>query len=71
MSFGKVKKITDRGFGFITRDLEAGEIRAKDVFFHAKDLQGAKFDDLREGDQVEFEIADTDKGPKAIGITLI
>ena len=44
---GKIARVTDRGFGFITPD--DGQ---KDVFFHAKDLVDVEFNDLREGDMV-------------------
>ena len=40
---GKIARVTDRGFGFITPD--DGQ---KDVFFHAKDLNGVEFNDLKE-----------------------
>ena len=49
-----------KGFGFITPD--DGQ---KDVFFHAKDLNGVEFNDLREGDAVTFEIVEGPKGPAA------
>ena len=57
---GKIKTLTDRGFGFIARECEA-----KDLFFHSKDLVGVAFDDLKVGDEVSFEVAQSDKGPNA------
>jgi CspA family cold shock protein len=57
---GKIKTLTDRGFGFIAREGEA-----KDLFFHSKDLVGVAFDDLKVGDEVSFEVAQSDKGPNA------
>ncbi|MCL4403881.1 cold shock domain-containing protein [Patescibacteria group bacterium] len=57
---GKIKTLTDRGFGFITREGEA-----KDLFFHSKDLNGVAFDDLKVGDELSFDLVDTDKGPAA------
>jgi len=57
---GTIKKKTDRGFGFISREGEA-----KDLFFHSKDLVGVTFDELREGDEVTFEVVEGDKGPSA------
>ena len=63
--FGKVKRLTDKGYGFLVPDGN------KDVFFHAKNLDGVTFDDLREGDAVQFEITQGDKGPKAIGVSLV
>ena len=60
---GVIARLTDRGFGFITPD--GAE---KDVFFHAKELQGITFDELREGDVVTFEISDTPKGQSAVNV---
>ncbi|MDO8743021.1 MAG: cold shock domain-containing protein [Candidatus Azambacteria bacterium] len=63
---GTIKKITDRGFGFIAVDGEE-----KDLFFHSNELQGITFEELREGDRVSFEKADSAKGPSAKGVTRI
>jgi CspA family cold shock protein len=57
---GTIKKLTDKNFGFITRD-EGGD----DLFFHANSLVDVEFDALQEGDKVEFEITDTPKGQAA------
>ncbi len=48
----------DKGFGFI-KD-EAG----KDYFFHQSSVYGEGLDNLREGDSVEFEVAQGPKGPR-------
>ena len=64
MAKGTIKKLTDRGFGFITPE-EGG----KDLFFHSKELQGIQFNDLREGDAVEFEIGESPKGPNATKVS--
>lgn len=61
---GKISRVTDRGFGFITPD--EGD---KDVFFHAKDLVDVEFNDLGEGEAVTFEIVDGPKGPAAANVT--
>lgn len=61
---GTIKTKTDRGFGFISREGEA-----KDLFFHSKDLQGVTFDELKEGDQVSFEVQQGEKGPSATNVT--
>ena len=60
---GTIKKLTDKNFGFITRD-EGGN----DLFFHANNLEGVDFDQLREGDTVTFEIEETPKGNAAVNI---
>lgn len=64
MMTGTIKRLTDKGFGFITPD-EAG---AKDVFFHTSALVDVMFDDLREGDKVTFETEESDKGPRAVNV---
>lgn len=61
---GTIKTLTDRGFGFITREGEA-----KDLFFHSKDLVGVMFDQLKVGDVVNFEVTDGPKGPAATNVT--
>ena len=60
---GTIKTLTDRGFGFISREGEA-----KDLFFHSKELQGVAFDDLKVGDVVSFEVVDGEKGPSATNV---
>ncbi|MFZ2682092.1 MAG: cold shock domain-containing protein [Patescibacteria group bacterium] len=67
MMTGTIKRLTDKGFGFITPD-EAG---AKDVFFHTSALVDVMFDDLREGDKVSFETEESDKGPRAVNVQRI
>lgn len=63
---GTIARLTDRGFGFITP--EGGD---KDVFFHANEVQGAAFNDLREGDAVTFEMSDGPKGPAATNVARV
>ena len=60
---GTIKKLTDKNFGFISQDGEE-----KDLFFHANELVGVSFDELREGDAVTFEVADSPKGPAAVKV---
>jgi len=60
MNEGTIARLTDRGYGFISREGEE-----KDLFFHANELVDATFDDLKEGDKVTFEVADSPKGPSA------
>jgi CspA family cold shock protein len=59
MPVGTIKKlVADRGFGFIKT--ERG-----DLFFHRSALQEAEFEDLREGDSVEYTEGSGPKGPRA------
>jgi cold shock protein len=60
---GTIKTLTDRGFGFISREGEA-----KDLFFHSKELKGVSFDELKVGDTVTFEVVDGEKGPAATNV---
>ena len=66
MEKGTIARLTDRGFGFISREGEE-----KDLFFHSNELQGVEFNDLREGDQVEFEVSESPKGPNATNVTRV
>lgn len=61
---GTIKTLTDRGFGFITREGET-----KDLFFHSKDLVGVTFDELKVGDTLTFEITEGPKGPAATNVS--
>ena len=58
MPTGTIKKLTDRGFGFITTD--SGEL-----FFHMSAVQGCTYEDLREGQSVEYTEGQGPKGPRA------
>lgn len=60
---GTIKKLTDKGFGFI-----AIEGQAKDLFFHSNALVGVQFNELREGDAVTFDSEDSPKGPNAVNV---
>ena len=60
---GTIKKVVrDRGFGFI----HAADMR--ELFFHRSSLQGLNFEDLREGDAVEFDVEQSEKGPRAVNV---
>ncbi|MFA5392178.1 MAG: cold shock domain-containing protein [Candidatus Paceibacterota bacterium] len=63
---GTIKKLTDKGFGFITIDGEE-----KDLFFHGNELKNVKFEELHEGDRVSFDKADSPKGPNAVNVNKI
>ncbi|MBW1998374.1 MAG: cold-shock protein [Deltaproteobacteria bacterium] len=61
MARGTVKWFSNkRGYGFITPD-EGGE----DLFIHYTNIEGEGFRSLEEGQVVEFEEAQGDKGPQA------
>ena len=57
---GTIKTLTDRGFGFISREGEE-----KDLFFHSKDLSGVTYEELKVGDVLSFDVVDGEKGPSA------
>ena len=63
---GTVKRLTDRGFGFL-----AVSGSDKDLFFHAKELANLEFNDLHESDTVVFDVVDGPKGPVAVNVTRI
>lgn len=66
MAKGTIKKLVeDKGYGFI----KVGG--GKDLFFHAKQLNNCEFDALEEGDTVSFEVEQTEKGARAVGVTLV
>ncbi len=56
----------EKGFGFISP-----EDGSKDVFVHFSAIQGNGFKTLAEGQNVEFEIQDGQKGPAAVNVTAI
>lgn len=56
----------EKGYGFIARD--SGE---KDVFVHFSAISAEGFRTLREGQRVEFEVAQGDKGPQAQNVEVI
>lgn len=62
---GTVKWFSNaKGFGFITP--ENGE---KDCFVHYSSIEGSGFRTLSEGERVEFEVVQDDKGPAAKNVT--
>ncbi len=63
---GTIKNLTDKGFGFI-----AVEGEEKDLFFHRNELKDVNFEELKVGDKVSFEKADSPKGPNAVNVTRI
>jgi CspA family cold shock protein len=65
MAEGTIKRLTDKGFGFI----DTG--KAKDLFFHSSSLQGVSFDALHEGQKVSFTEGQGKKGPCAENVQLV
>ncbi len=64
MKTGKISRLTDRGFGFISQEGEE-----KDLFFHATELVDVEYNDLQEGDEVTFEVAEGPKGLNAVKVS--
>lgn len=65
MPQGKIKKlISDRGFGFVEGD--RGEL-----FFHHSEVQGSAFEELREGQMVQYEVGQGRKGPCATSVRVV
>jgi CspA family cold shock protein len=56
----------EKGYGFIARDNEE-----KDVFVHFSAINAEGFRTLREGQRVEFEVVQGEKGPQAQNVEII
>jgi CspA family cold shock protein len=65
MAEGTIKRLTDKGFGFI----ETGT--GKDLFFHMSAVEGVRFEDLRQGQRVSFNEGQGPKGPRAENVKVI
>jgi CspA family cold shock protein len=66
MARGQVKWFNEKkGYGFISQ--EDGD----DIFVHFSGIQGEGFRTLREGDEVEFEISEDKRGPKATNVVVV
>ena len=63
MAEGTIKRLTDKGFGFINTG--GGE----DMFFHSSSVQGVTFEELREGQKVSYTAGRGPKGPRAENVT--
>ena len=60
---GTIKRIVrDRGFGFIR------SVEGQEVFFHRSSLQQLNFDNLKEGEAVDFDMERGEKGPRATAV---
>lgn len=61
---GTIKTLlSGKNFGFITP-----EDGSKDLFFHATSLSGVDFSQLNTGDKVNFEVEQSEKGPRAVNV---
>ena len=56
---GTIKRMTDKGFGFIAA------ADGTEYFFHQTACASTRFDDLREGQAVSFTVGQGPKGPRA------
>jgi CspA family cold shock protein len=66
MPIGRVKWFNNaKGYGFIVQD------GGPEVFVHYSAIQGDGYKTLVEGQEVEFEIAQSDKGPQAANVTKV
>ena len=63
MAEGTIKKLTDKGFGFI----KTGS--GKDLFFHSSALEGVSFEELQVGQKVTYTEGQGKKGPCAENVT--
>jgi len=67
MQQGTIVRLNEKRFGFIK--VEGQE---KDLFFHANELVGSTWEDLREGDKVSFQVDNNGpKGPAAVQVSKI
>ena len=65
MPKGTIRRLMDRGYGFIKTEQE------EDLFFHRNDLEEVEFGDLSEGQEVEFEKSQGRDGrPQAVKVKL-
>ena len=65
MAEGTIKRLTDRGFGFI--DNGSGT----DMFFHSSSVEGMRFEELNVGQRVSYSVGQGPKGPCAKNVRMI
>ena len=59
MAEGSIKRLTDKGFGFIDVGTD------KDLFFHHSNVEGVSYEELQEGQRVSYTEGRGPKGPRA------
>lgn len=64
MAEGTIRKLAEKGFGFISTD-------TGDVFFHLSSLVDVEFEELSVGQKVEYEIGEGPKGPRAENVRVV
>lgn len=64
MAEGTIRKLAEKGFGFISSD-------KGDVFFHMSAVQNTRFEDLSVGQKVTYEIGQGPKGPRAENVKVV
>jgi len=65
MAEGTIKRLTDKGFGFI--DDGSG----KDMFFHHSNVEGTSYEQLQEGQRVSYTEGSGPKGPRAENVRVV
>lgn len=65
MAVGKVKWFNaEKGFGFITNE------EGKDIFVHFSAIQADGYKSLEEGQTVDYDVTETDRGPQAQNVVV-
>lgn len=65
MAEGTIKRLTEKGFGFISNG------SGPDMFFHSSSVEGCRYEDLREGQKVSYNVGKGPKGPRAENVRVI
>lgn len=65
MAEGTIKRLTDKGYGFIDTGGNS------DLFFHMSSLEGIHYDELQEGQRVSYTEGQGPKGPRAENVKLM
>ena len=63
MAEGTIKRLTDKGFGFIDTGTN------QDMFFHSSNVETVSYDELHEGQKVSYVEGRGPKGPRAEQVT--